>query len=199
MSRALETVAHRHFTVEEYHRMSETGILSHSERVELVRGVIREMSPKNRAHVIATNRMCDLLRDKLKGRARVYKEDPLRVDPLDSEPEPDVMVCANTDVAAFGTDRMKPMLVIEVAESSLRYDLNDKATLYAEANIPEYWVVNLLDHTLEVFLDLGEDGYRRRATLSLGERIKPAAWPDLELEASSLFPEAEPDGPAGDP
>jgi Uma2 family endonuclease len=193
MARALETVAQRRFTVEEYHRMAETGILSSAERVELVRGVIREMSPKNRAHVIAVNRICDLLRDKLKGRARVYKEDPLRVERLDSEPEPDVMVCANPDIVAFGTDRMNPVLVIEVSESSLRYDLNDKATLYAEAEVPEYWVVNLVDRVLEVFRDLGEGHYRQRSTVKLSARIAPMAWPELELEVPSLFPEQETD------
>jgi len=193
MSRVLETVAQRRFTVGEYHRMAETGILSPDERVELIRGVIHQMSPKNRAHVVAANLVFGLFRDALRGRASVYKEDPLRVDGLSSEPEPDVMVCSNPDVAAFGTERMKPLLVIEVAESSLRYDLNEKATLYAEAEVPEYWVVNLVDRALEVFRDVKEGRYGQRFTLEPAARVAPTAWPELEIHVSSLFPEEESD------
>jgi Uma2 family endonuclease len=193
MARVLETVTQRRFTVEEYHRMVETGILSPDERVELVRGVIHQMSPKNRAHVIAANMVFGLLRDGLRGRASVYKEDPLRVEALNSEPEPDVMVCSNPDITAFGTERMKPLLIIEVAESSLRYDLHEKATLYAEAEVPEYWVVNLVDRALEVFRDVKEGRYRQRFTLKPKARVAPTAWPDLEMEVSSLFPDEESD------
>ena len=188
MARAVEACARRRFTVEEYHRMGETGILSPGERVELVRGVVHEVSPKNRAHVMATNRCCDLFREKLAGRARVYKEDPLRVTGLDSEPEPDVMVCSNLDLGAYGTEGMKPLLVIEVAESSLEYDLGLKADLYAEAGIPEYWVVNLVERVLEIFGDPPEGGYRRRSRLGPSATVAPEAWPDVALEVASLLP-----------
>ncbi len=168
--------------------MAEKGILSAEERVELVRGVVREMSPKNRAHVIAVNRACDLLRGRLEGKARVYQEAPLPVEGLDSEPEPDVMACSNLDLAAYGTEGMEPLLVIEVAESSLAYDLDIKATLYAEAGIPEYWVVNLVDRVLEVFRDPRESGYRRHSTLELSSTVTPEAWPEIVLDVASLLP-----------
>ena len=167
--------------------MAEAGILSADERVELVRGVVREMSPKNRAHVIATNRVCDALRKKLAGRARVYQEAPLRVPSIDSEPEPDVMVCSNPDLDAYGTESMKPILVIEIAGSSLAYDLEIKSTLYAEAGVPEYWVVNLVDRVLEVFRDPGEAGYRRRITLKPDQTVSPEAWPDVELMVADVL------------
>ncbi len=178
----------RRITVEEYHRLAETGILSPDERVELLWGVVRPMSPKNRAHVIAANRICDLLRGKLEGRGRVYKEDPLRAEGLDSEPEPDVMVCSNPDLEAYGTGSMKHLLVVEVAESSLARDLEEKPLLYALASIPEYWVVNLVDRVLEVFRDPVEGRYRHHIRLPMTARVSPQAWPDLEIEVSSLFP-----------
>jgi len=127
MSRALQSVAQRRFTVEEYHRMAETGILGPDERVELVRGVIREMSPKNWAHVLAAKSVYDLLRDALRGRASVYQEAPLVAEGIDSEPEPDVLVCSNPDEWAYRSRRTKPLLVIEAADSSLEYDLGEKA------------------------------------------------------------------------
>ena len=174
--------------------MADARILAPEERVELLFGVVRPMSPKNRAHVIAANLACDLFREKLGGRARVYKEDPLAFPGLDSELEPDVMVCANPEIEAFGTERMQPLLVIEVAESSLARDLGEKPELYAKAGIPEYWVVNLLDRVLEIFLDAAEGRYRKHTNAKPGSRVSPQAWPDLELEVSSLFPE---EGDAG--
>jgi hypothetical protein len=69
----------------------------------------------------------------------VYKEGPLRFEHLDSEPEPDATVCANPDLESFGTETMRPLLVIEVSESSLARDPGDKLMLYAKARIREYW------------------------------------------------------------
>jgi Uma2 family endonuclease len=192
MSTTVETPESRRFTVEEYHRMAETGILSPDERVELLWGVVCPMSPKNHAHVIASNRICDLLREALEGRARVYKEDPLRAEALDSEPEPDVMVCGNPDLDAFGTDAMNPLLVIEVAESSLPRDLRVKPPLYAAASVPEYWVVNLVDGVLEVFRNLEEGRYQEHFRLPADARVSPKAWPDLDLEVSRFFPRKKP-------
>ncbi len=150
------------------------------------------MSPKNRAHVVAANRTFDLFRRRLEGRAWVYKEDPLRADALDSEPEPDVMVVANPDLNAFGTERMKPLLVIEVAESSLPRDLRVKPSIYAAASVPEYWVVNLVAGVLEVFRNPEEGRYRDHSSLPADARVSPEAWPDLNLEVSSMFPEEPP-------
>jgi Uma2 family endonuclease len=131
----------------------------------------------------------DLFRDALRGRASVYKEDPLRAEGIDSEPEPDVMVCSHHEIAAYGTARTKPLLVIEVADSSLEYDLGEKAALYAQAGVPEYWVVNLLERVLEVFREPENGSYRRRSSPELGSRVTPEAWPELELEVASFFPE----------
>jgi Uma2 family endonuclease len=186
MARAFETDRIRRFTVDEYHRMAETGILSADERLELLWGVVHPVSPRNRAHVIAANRVLDLLREKLAGRARVYKEDPLPLRSLDSEPEPDVMVSRNPDLEAFGTDRMEPVLIVEVADLSLFRDLGDKVSLNAKAGVPEYWVLNLADGTLEVFRDPGEDRYRGH--FQAWDVVSPQAWPDVVIEVSALFP-----------
>ncbi len=76
-----------------------------------------------------------------------------------------------------------------MAESSLRDDLGDKAALYAEAGIPEYWVVNLVDRVLVVFREPRDGSYRTRSTLEPGARVAPGSWPDLELDIASLFSE----------
>ena len=188
MSRPVPTLDQRRFTVDEYHRMAETGILAPDERVELIRGVIRKMSPKNRAHVIAAALVHDLLRDALKGLASVYPEAPLVAEEIDSEPQPDVMVCSNPDTRTYGTARTRPLLIVEIADSSVEYDLKEKASLYATAGIPEYWVVNLVDRVLLVFRKPGRGAYEVRLPLSGGESVSPEAWPNLAFEVSSLFP-----------
>ena len=139
MARAVDTIEQRLFTVEEYHRMAEAGILSPDERVELIRGVIHAMSPKKRPHVVAVTGALKLLEKALEGRASVYPEAPLVLTDLDSEPEPDVMVCSNPDFRASGTEATRALLVVEIADSSRSRDLGVKVALYAEAGVPEYW------------------------------------------------------------
>ncbi|MGH9321934.1 MAG: Uma2 family endonuclease [Vicinamibacteria bacterium] len=192
MARAAEELDPRLFTVEEYHRMAELGILRPDERVELIRGVVRRMSPKNRAHVVAATELYQLLVRALAGRAAVFKEDPLKLVPLDSEPEPDIVATSSPDIADYGTERSQPLLVVEVSESSLRYDLSAKANLYAEAGVPEYWVLNLVERELVVFRFAREGVYRRRATHRVSDRVAPGAWPDVVLDVAKLFPSEEP-------
>lgn len=171
MSRGAETLDQRRFTVEEYHRMAETGIFKPDERVELFRGVVRRMSPKNYSHVVAVTSLYKSLMMSLTGRASVFKEDPLKLVQLDSEPEPDIVVISSPDIEDYGKSR--PLLVVEVADSSLRYDLNAKASLYADAGVPEYWVVNLVDRELVVFRSHHEGDYRDRATYRSGDHVAP--------------------------
>jgi Uma2 family endonuclease len=190
MARALESVAQRLFTVEEYHRMAEAGILGPDERVELVRGVIREMSPKDWAHVTATRAVFLTLENALRGRASVYFEAPLIADPIDSEPEPDVLVCSNPDEWAYRSPRTKPLLVIEVADSSLDYDLGEKAALYAEAGVPEYWVVNLIDRVVVLFREPSNGTYLHSLSCDEHANIRSGVWPDVVIEVSAFFPPA---------
>lgn len=192
MARAEAEVDQRRFTVEEYHRMAEIGILQPGERVELIRGVVRPMSPKNRAHVVATTRLYQRLVQSLAGRAAVFKEDPLKLVRLDSEPEPDVLVISSPDIGAYGTESAEPLLIVEVGDSSLRYDLDVKAALYAEAGVPEYWVLNLVDRELLVFRSAHDGVYRHRAICREGDRVAAEAWPDVTLELSELFPSEDP-------
>ena len=140
----------RIFTVEEYHRMGEAGVFAPDERVELIRGVIREMSPKGRRHSVAVGLATEVFVHRLEGRASVLIQDTLTLQGSRSELEPDVIVNSSADPRDVRTNKSQPLLVIEVSDSSLRFDREDKARLYAEGEIPEYWVVNLVDDVLEV-------------------------------------------------
>ena len=188
--RNVATASQRRFTVGEYFRMADAGILAPDERVELIRGTVRELSPRNRAHVVAVNKAAEQLRQVLGKRAGVYPESPLLLEAIDSAPEPDVMVCASPDFDDYGTDAARPLLVLEVADSSLKYDLGDKARLYAEAGVPEYWVLNLIDRVLVVFRAPQDGRYRDVDTLRADERVALASWPELGVEVESLLPSA---------
>ena len=192
MATAAETIDQRRFTVEEYHRMAETGIFEPDERVELIRGLVRHMSPKNYAHVVTTTKLYQSLVKSLAGRASVFQEAPLQLVRLDSEPEPDILALSSPNLEDYGSERSRPLLVIEVAASSPRYDLNAKAPLYAEAKVPEYWIVNLADCELVVFRSPEPGVYRDRATYRAGDRVAPEAWQDVEIEVSELFPTEAP-------
>ena len=173
--------------------MGETGIFKPDERVELIRGVVRRMSPKNYAHVVVSTSLYQLLVQALAGRASVFKEDPLKLVRLDSEPEPDILVMSSPDIADYGTESSKPVLIVEVAESSLRYDLDAKASLYAEAGIPEYWVVNLVDRELIVFRSPENDTYLERISYADGDRVAPQAWQDVVIDVGELIPREAPE------
>ena len=112
----------------------------------------------------------------------------LVAEELDSEPQPDVMVCSNPDTRAYGTARTHPLLVVKIADSSVEYDLKEKASLFATAGIPEYWVVNLVDRVLEVFRHPAQGIYETRLRLRPGEHVSPEAWPGKALDVSALLP-----------
>lgn len=189
MVETMDITDQRRFTVDEYHRMAETGIFKPDERVELIRGVVRRMSPKNYGHVVAATTLYQALVRVLAGRASVFKEDPLKLVQLDSEPEPDIVATSSPNIKDYGSASSRPLLVVEVAESSLRYDLNAKAPLYAEAGVPEYWVVNLVDRELVVFRSPEHDVYRDRTTHGMGDELAPGAWPDVVIRVAELFPD----------
>jgi len=185
-----DSVDQRRFTVEEYQRMSEIGIFERGERIELIRGVVHRMSPKNDAHIVSVAKVVRLLNTVLAGRASVYPEAPLKFVGLDSEPEPDIVVTSSAVIEDYS--KAPPVLVIEVSESSLRHDMNMKAPLYAEAGVPEYWIVNLVDCEL-VVLRTPENGvYRDRHAYRSGDRVTPEAWDDVMIEVEELFPDENP-------
>jgi len=112
MDRATEVLGQRLFTVMEYDRMVEAGVLAEDDRVELVRGVIREMSPKNSPHSIAIWKIRCVLDDGLRDRAATFQEVPIALEALDSKPEPDIAVMSHPDGEFFGTDASEPLLVV---------------------------------------------------------------------------------------
>jgi Uma2 family endonuclease len=188
MARAAEDTGLHRFTVDEYYRMAEAGILRDDDRVELIYGVIREMSPINRPHALATTLARKMFDTGLEGRASVYEQKPLRLETLASVPEPDICVCSNPDIMAYDTVATRALLVVEIADSTLTHDLTTKSRLYADGEVPEYWVVDLQNLVLHVFRDPHDRTYQSRTTYRQSSSVAPLSWPDFEVEVAALFP-----------
>ena len=180
--------ARRLFTVEEYHRMGETGILKPGDRVELIRGEIIEMSPIGRRHVAFVNNFTQLLVMRLAGRAIVSVQNPV-VTAGDSEPQPDLAVlrCRTVPYKDAEITAADVLLLIEVAETSLRYDRTVKLRLYAEAGVPEYWVVDCDAESVEIHRAPTADGYREVLRVTGDGAVSPAAFPDVRLTLAAIF------------
>ena len=186
---AVEVAAtRRRFTRGEYYRMAEVGILGKHDRVELIRGEIVEMSPIGRRHKAFVGNLGQLLMVRLAGRAIVWVQSSIALAE-DTEPEPDLAVLRRGAVSykerdAWGED---VLMLIEVADSSLAYDRTTKLRLYAEASIPEYWVVDCAAETVEVHRSPGPEGYREVSRAAGTATLTPQAFPDVELTTTEIF------------
>jgi Uma2 family endonuclease len=167
----------------EYEKMVAEGLFA-GERVELLDGVIVEMSPQDPRHAGAVQRLTRVLGRALAGRADVRVQLPLAVSE-DSLPEPDTALVALRDFdQAHPT---KAFLVVEVAEASLRKDRTVKAALYARAGVPEYWVVNLVERAVEVHTDASAGVYARVTSAKPGESIRLRTFPEVEVEVGEMI------------
>jgi Uma2 family endonuclease len=176
------------FTVQQYHRMIETGILHEDDRIELIEGELNRMPPINPEHAGKTKRLNRLLSSLVGDRAIVSVQDPLVLGDR-SEPEPDLMLLRSRE-DFYETANPRPedvLLLIEVADSSLEYDRGIKIPLYAASGIPEVWLLDLQQQRLEIYLDPGPSGYRKILLPDSGQTASPALIPGIEVQVDSLW------------
>jgi len=178
----------RRFTVDEYHRMGEVGILTRGDRVELIDGEIIEMTAMDAPHLRCVIFLTETFIRGLEGRALVAPQLPLRLTNW-TEPEPDIallrppldrygqMIPASRDV----------LLAVEVADTTLRYDRGVKLPRYAAADVPEVWIVDLNGEAVEVYREPSTDGYRESRRLERGDAVAPAAFPDLVIAVHDIL------------
>jgi Uma2 family endonuclease len=171
----------------EYNRMVSLGFFEEDEKIELLRGVIVEMSPEGTPHAGVLERLLMLLAPQVVGWASVRVQSPFAAS-ADSQPEPDLAVVLP------GSRRLDhpgtALLLVEVAWSSLRKDRQVKTGIYAEAGVPEYWVVNLREGVVEVFRDPSSEGYRERTSWGPGSVLEPVALRGLRLAFDEFMQDA---------
>jgi len=178
----------RLFTVAEYHKMAEAGILSEDDRVELLEGEVVRMAPIGLRHATCVRRLNRLFSKWVGERAIVDVQNPIRLGEH-SEPQPDVaLLKPRPDF--YATSHPGPedvVLVIEVAETSAAVDREVKVPLYARFGVPEVWLVDLAEDRVEVFREPSAQGYREVRVLRRGESVAPALLPDLAVPVDAVL------------
>ena len=177
----------RRFTVDDYYRIAAAGVLGEDDRVELIEGEIIEMSPIGSRHAACVNRLNRCFAGRLGDRAVVAVQNPIRVSDL-SEPQPDIAVL-EPRADAYAAAHPRPadiLLLIEVADSSLLYDRELKAPLYALSGIRELWIVDVDARRIILFRDPSADGYATHAIADVGDTLHPLAFPDLAIEVGDI-------------
>jgi len=181
-------VAPRLFRLDEYHRLIDVGVLGEDERVELLEGVIVEMAPQGRAHALVVSRLNRFLTGVLGDAYSVRPQLPLSLAG-DSEPEPDLAIVTRQEEESAPVHPRSALLVVEVADESLRRDRLLKGRIYARARVLEYWVVDVVGRAVEVYSEPDPDTgrYRTMRTLGVGETLSSSTLPGLALPVAGLF------------
>jgi Uma2 family endonuclease len=176
------------FTTADYYRMAEAGILNEDSRVELIGGEVLEMSPIGRRHVASVNRLNDLLPPLVRHAAIISVQNPIQLDEH-NEPEPDLaLLHRRADYYASGHPAPQDvLLIVEVADSSIEYDRQTKAPLYARFGIPELWIVDLTRDHIAVSREPTSAGYATTRVYRRGESISPLALPDLRIAVDDIL------------
>lgn len=187
-------VTRKKFTIDEYHKLLDLGFFSENDRVELIRGEIIETTPKTTPHSVCNSLLWKQLYELIGKQAEIRVQEPI-ILPSNSEPEPDVVIARKkTDnyLSAHPTVR-DLILVIEISDSTLKYDREAKLPLYAEAGINNYWIVNLVDRCLEIYSNPFSNNqekfnYRNKSIILSDEQADLPEFIEVKLELISIFP-----------
>lgn len=177
-----------HFTVEQYERMGEFGILAEDTRVELLEGEMVRMTPIGIRHADCVDELTELLMTHRGPGSRVRVQNPLRLNPH-SEPQPDLMLLRGQR----GTYRHRQpgpadvLLLIEVADTSAESDRGLKIPLYAQAGIPEVWLVDLTANQIELYTAPANGAYQQTQKVTRDETFTSPALPGLTVEANAIL------------
>lgn len=183
---AVFTPTRHMFSVEDYHRLGEAGILTEDSRVELIDGELIEMAPIGGPHMSAVNRLNRLLVLAVADLGVVSVQNPVRLPPH-SEPQPDFAILKRPADESAVPGPEDVLLMIEVADTTLAYDRKTKLHLYAQSGVAESWIVNLKSKCVEVYREPTADGYSKRIELQLQESASPLALPTIRVAVADIF------------
>lgn len=184
----------KHFTIAEYHRLTEIGFFNEDDKFELIHGEIVTTTPKGVAHETCLRKLLRELNKILGDRVTLQCQSPILL-PDDSEPEPDFTLVKNREDDYLSGHPTPPdiLLVIEIADSSVSYDQEIKLPLYAQAGISGYWIFNLRSDCLECYSQpyqtmKGHFSYRQTLIFLPNETVNLPGSSDLSLDLSKGFP-----------
>lgn len=173
-------------SVQDYNRIVETGVLD-GRRIEFIDGRICEMTPIGSKHESAVDQLARWSFRSIDDSVLIRIQQSLGLPLLASVPEPDVAWVQNGDYTQTRPTADDVILLIEVADTSVDYDLGEKARLYSAAGIRDYWVVDCPRRRVVVHREPGESGYRSVGENSRREAISPLSHPDVSLLPETLF------------
>ena len=178
----------RRFTVEEYHRLAEVGVLHEDDRVELLNGVIVDMMPIGPFHGGSVNRLIRMFERISRDRWVTSAQNPVHIG-KHNEPQPDLLILRPRD-DFYAENHPRPndvFLLIEVSDSTLLIDRDDKLPIYATAGIAEVWIVNLPERLVEVYSSPQSGAYTEMREVHPGGALAPAAFPDAAIDTAALL------------
>jgi Uma2 family endonuclease len=189
MGTLMESWPQRHrITADEYHRMAEVGLLAPDARVELIEGEIIEMAPIGKDHMSVVDQLNRLFMRAVGDGAIVRIQGSVRLSQM-SEPEPDLVLLKpradfyRSELASAADT----LLVIEVSESSLRYDRDVKVPFYARHGVPEVWIVDIPNNQLLVYGSPSDGAYAQQASIARPGILPVTALPGISVDLSSVF------------
>lgn len=175
------------FSVDEYYKMIELGILKDYEKAEIIEGELIQKMPIGDRHAAAVNLLNRFFIKNVSEETLVSVQNPLRIDEY-SEPEPDFVLA---DLTKFDGKRhprpAETFLVVEVSDSTLKYDRDTKLALYAEVEIPEVWIVNLKNDIIEIHTKPSNGIYQLAQIFKKGEIAESEILPDLKVEVDKIL------------
>lgn len=185
-STAIDLLAPVHrLTVAEYRRMDEIGLFDEGPRVELIEGVLVEMSPIGPAHERAVIWLTRILVPQLDDAHVVSPQGSVVMAERHSVPQPDVAIRSTEEVLDGRQERAA--LIVEISVSTLRFDRITKSRLYARHRIADYWIVNVADEVVEVHRDPSGDTWGTRTVHRAGGTLRPLLLPAVGVELGPLF------------
>ena len=177
----------RRFSVDEYYKLVEVGILAPDERVELLAGEIIEMAAIGSRHAFCVDEFSEKLAPlALSGQARVRTQNPIRLD-QENHPQPDIAVVVRGNYADEHPGPEDVFLLIEVADSTVGFDRRHKLPLYAMHGIPEVWLSDVNARNIEVHDQPMAAGYGRVRVFGPEETVTPAAFPNLVISVAEVI------------
>ena len=182
------TAAQRHhWSREEYDRMIAAGIFHPEARLELIEGEIINMTPQGSLHATAVQLATELLKKAFSSQFAIRVQLPLALEDS-SEPEPDLAVVIGSPRDYRDAHPTAAVLIVEIADSTLTFDRQQKKKLYARTGIEDYWIINLIDQQVEIYRNPKNEDYLQNTTLTPGQSITPLASSGTPINITDMLP-----------
>lgn len=185
-ARERSALPYHRWSVDEYHRMTTSGLLDETDRVELIEGELIDMAPIGCKHAFLVDRLAEMLGGGPRAGYMVRVQNPILLGEL-NEPQPDIALVRRNNYAERHPGPADILLVVEVSDTTLQYDREVKLSLYARHGIPEVWLFDVNAGEMTIYRDPADGQFRRNTTPSNSEHILPLMLPEVRLALAEVL------------